>query len=499
MFEKYYSDYSGSFTGFCKFHNEVINMPRDQFSDTGLEKIRVLAGYLLLTQGKLDSDGCNYKEIMQVINKELIFDNYPLYRDITLENRYFVFNDIEHHYAVEGRMFRHLMSLCAFFGFIKSISRQHKIINYEKCKEYYLSDDSFLVPVARNNLVMLNAKNNEFIKSLKEIEVTANTDYRPTYSILHYMKSINRPVTRFELSVLLGRIDKLKTEKEILSRALEIGRTLPLEENKQISFFFRNMNWVDNNDNLFQYARSQEPYFKFNNYLLFMQAFDLITFNEITNTYSLTTYSKKILSDSISYLIADLEELLRIIDDDNEKNAELNELILFQRDPELLDMAKSDRTFIERMNFRSLRNPTYDSSGKRVRNKLIAELAKIQADYMCQYAQKHIFKMPNGKYYCEAHHIIEFNNEQGPDITTNLLVLGPEAHMIAHHACQEEKDDFYLQLLKNGALDIERFKEMITLYHCLTSSHIDILSRKKIITAKERNELVELLNAQTSA
>ena len=120
-------------------------------------------------------------------------------------------------------------------------------------------------------------------------------------------------------------------------------------------------------------------------------------------------------------------------------------------------------------------------------------MAKIQADYKCQYSQRHIFKMPNGKYYCEAHHIIEFSTEGGADITNNLVVLGPEAHMLIHHACKEEVDDAFYQLRVNGALDIERFKEMITVYHCLSPEQIAILSNRNVITSRERDELLELL------
>lgn len=61
----------GSLEGFNKFHNEVINMPRDQFSNNDLPKIRLLAGYLLLTEGKIDNYGANYKTILELISKEI--------------------------------------------------------------------------------------------------------------------------------------------------------------------------------------------------------------------------------------------------------------------------------------------------------------------------------------------------------------------------------------------------------------------------------------------
>lgn len=493
LFDKYYSGYMNTPSGFNQFHNEVINMPRDQFADSGLAKIRLWAGYLLLTDGRISATGTDYKDIMNIIKEELSKGNYPIYRDDTAENRYFNYTNLDSHYEAEGRMFRHIMSLCAFFGLITSLSKFKKIVNYDKCKEYYLSDNKVLMPIARNNVVMLNAKDNDFIRSLKEIVIDEKTDYRPTYAILRYIYSLKRPATKFELSVLLGRIDELKKEKDIIKRAIDIGNVLPKTQEQQIPYFFANMNWKREDGQHFSYAASQEPYFKFNSYLLYMESFELLDYDDITSTYSLTEYSEKLMTDDISYLIADLEELLKLVDDYTAENRELNDLILYQRNPELLRLAKEDTEFVKKMNMRSINKPIVDASGKRIRNRLIAELAKIQADYMCQYAQRHIFKMPNGKYYCEAHHIIEFSTENGPDITNNLVVLGPEAHMCIHHACKDEVEDVFMQLTKNGVLTFDRFKEMITVYNCLTRSQIDVLWNKKIITLKEKQELLDLL------
>lgn len=493
VFEEYFSKYMGSLDGFNTFHNEVINMPRDQFSNTGLDKIRILAGYLLLTEGKLQPFGVNYKTTLECISVQLKEGNYPVYRDFELEERYFTYTDLSVHYESVGRMFRHLMALCAFFGFVKSVSKQQKIYNYDKCKEYYLSDDTILMPVARNNLMILNAKDNDFIQALHGIDIDDKTDYRPTYAILRYMHQINRPTTKFELSVLLGRIDSLKTESAIIERALKVGSVLPSNEQTQIPYFFSNMNWKDGN-NLFSYAASQEPHFKFNSYLLLLESFKLIVYDNINRTYTLTEYARDLLADDVSYLIADLERLLTLVDNYAADNSELNDLILYQRNPELLRLAREDAKFIEKMNKRSLNNPIYDRSGKRQRNRLIAELAKIQANYKCQYAQHTIFKMPNGKYYCEAHHIIEFNAENGPDITNNLVVLGPEAHMLIHHACKDEVDDAFMQLRINGAIDVDRFKEMASVYNCLTAEHVEALGNKKAITNAEKIELLRLIS-----
>ncbi|MCM1086671.1 MAG: hypothetical protein NC419_00840 [Muribaculaceae bacterium] len=493
VFQQYYAKYQGSFPGFMKFHNEVINMPRDQFSNTGLDKVRILAGYLLLTENHLDSRGVSYKDTMLCIRNRLKAGAYPAKRDKGLEWKYFTFDSIDAQYETQGRMFRHLMALCAFFGFVRSLSKQRKAFNYAKCREYYLSNDDILMPIARNNIMMLNVKENDFIKSLNGITIDGNTDYRPTYGILRYLKEIGRPATDFELSVLLGRVDDCKREEEILARALAVGAVLPATKAAQMRVWFKGMHW-EGNGRLFSYAASQEPHFKFHNYLLFLESFELIQYHSLTETYTLTEYAEELLADDISYLIADLEKLLKIVDDYDSDNSELNDLILYQRNPELLKLAKEDADFIVKMNQRSMNNPIYDKKGKKQRNKLIAELAKIQADYQCQYAKRHIFKMVSGKYYCEAHHILEFSTEDGPDITNNLVVLGPEAHKIIHHGCREEVDNVFIQLIKNGVLPLERFREMITVYHCLTKEHIQILFHRKIITADERDELEGLLS-----
>ena len=44
IIKNHYKNYEGR-TGFDTFHNQIINMPRDHFSDTSIEKIKLLAGY----------------------------------------------------------------------------------------------------------------------------------------------------------------------------------------------------------------------------------------------------------------------------------------------------------------------------------------------------------------------------------------------------------------------------------------------------------------------
>jgi hypothetical protein len=491
IIKNHYKNYEGR-TGFDTFHNQIINMPRDHFSDTSIDKIKLLAGYLLITEGELPKDGCDYKTVMKCIAEQMSKGKYPDQRCTEWETTYFTFTDINSHYESQGRMFRHLMGICSFFGMIKSLSKNKKCIRYDQCREYTLSSSEILMPVVRNNMISLSAETNDYIKSIKEIEITKKTKYRPAYAILKYMQMINRPVTAFEISVLFGRIDNLKIEGDILNRALEIGGILPATQQEQLTYFFNEMGWQDKNGQLFTYAASQAPHFKFQNFILYLQAFNLIEINNITNLIFLTQYAIDLLSDGISYLLADLELLLNKLDDGNESNRELNDLILYHRNPELLELAKSDDKFIQKVNERSINNPVV-IDGKKKRNKLVAELSKILADYKCQYAGKHIFKMPNGKYYCEAHHIIRFSDQDGPDITENMVVLGPEAHMIVHHACKEDVTNLYIQLIKNGAIKYEQFERMATIYHCLTKEHITILFDSCIITQLEKEKLLELV------
>ena len=137
----------------------------------------------------------------------------------------------------------------------------------------------------------------------------------------------------------------------------------------------------------------------------------------------------------------------------------------------------------------------YDVKGKKKRNQLVAEIAKIKADYTCQATGKKTFKIPSGNYYVEAHHLIEFSTENGPDITENLIILGPEKHHLLHKAVQDEIDDLYNHLKTNGVIDIQRFKRMHKIYNCLTEQHIKILFNKKIISSYDRDDLLELLRA----
>lgn len=495
----YYSDYLSSVANFEKFHNEVINMPRDEFSSATFKKIRSLASYLLLTKASFNiSEGHNYKEILGFIIQELSKQNYPLQenRNFDLEQRYFR-NDIslDSLYDSEGRMFRHLMGILAFFGIIKSYSRQKKVIKFETCKEIALADDNLLISILRNNWLSDNINTNDYIQNLQGIEIGRNANYRPAYAILKYIKHIGRPATLFEIAVLLGRIDKIQEEKDIISRALEISTELPVNQDEQLTYFFEKMNWKNADGVHFQYAASQEPYFKFKSFILYMQNFELLNYNITDNTITLSSYSEKLLEDDIPIELLDLESLLYKIDDDKEKESELMNIIINKRTPQISTAIQNDSVLVEKINKRAIRNTEYDEKGKRIRNKFIIELAKVKANYTCEATGRRTFKMPNGQYYVEAHHIIEFSRENGPDITENLIVLGPEKHMLIHHACREEIDDLYRHLLANGIINTDRFRRMHTIYHCLTKEHIQTLSDKKLISSIDKEELLNLISA----
>jgi len=493
-----FREYSNSVSQFQKFHNQVINMPRDHFSDATLSKLQSLAWYLLLIEDGFPSDGSSYKSMMELMIEKLSDESYEQnqFRNNEIENRYFRTDlNIDLLYEIEGRMFRHLMGLCAFFGLIYSNSRTKKMVNFESCREVILSKDSILMPVFRNNLLYNNINSNDFVSNLKGITLHDNANYRPAYAILRYLKELARPATMFEISILLGRIDDdLQTEREIINRALLISRELPKNQDDQIKKFFGSLNWKSKDGILFQYAASQEPYFKFRTFFLFMEHFKLIEINKCESTVQLTGYSKQLLQDEIPLELLDLEDLLYKIDDDTESDAALADVLLRKRSSEITKAIQSDSTLVEKMNKRSIRKIEYDKDGKRKRNKIIVELAKIKANYICEATGKTTFKTPSGNYYVEAHHIIEFSTEDGPDITDNLLVLGPEKHQLLHKACQEEVDDLYNHLKTNGKITIERFRRMHEIYNCLTPKHVRIIYNKKLISSIDRDDLLAALS-----
>lgn len=484
---------------FEEFHNQVINMPRDSFEKADLKKLQTIASYLYLLRNKFCQEGASYKDIMGMITMEIRDEHYPEQelRNQEYEDRYFSSSNLEDAYEIEGRMFRHLMSICSFFGLIKSNTRVRKVIDFDACRELILSKDSIIIPIVRTALINLNINDNDYIANLKGISLQAYADYRPAYSIMQYLSSIGRPATRFELAALLGRVDDIiQTEEKILDEAVKISKnifTADMTQEQQIKAFFIYKNWTDENGVPFKYRASQEPYFKFNTFFLFMEALGLISINHSNNQVKLTSYSESLIQSEIPVNISDLDELLSKIDDYNEREADLADLIIYKRSALISKAITTNSQLEERMNIRSLKRPEVDERGRRKRNRLISEIAKIKAGYLCQATGNSTFKMPNGQYYIEAHHIIEFNGEEGPDVTENIIVLGPEKHKLLHHASKDEILDLYMSLKEKGVITPDRFRNMHNKYHCLKEKHVEALKQKGIISSDLANELLEMI------
>ncbi len=487
----YYENFAVTRENFDVFHNNVINMPRESFTNLGLSKLKTICSYLYILKDEYEFEELNYKQILMLISQKLHEANTAIHhRSIDFENRYFNYSStFDEHYEKEGRMFRHVMGECAFWGIITSITKQKKIINYDKCLEFILAKDAEYAPILRNNLLNINIKNNDFINSLHGIVINENADYRVAHAIVKYIKQINRPVTGFEIAILLGRIDELQSENEIMRRATTIGNLLPSKAEQQKKLFFEALSWTDN-CGLYNYASSQQPDFKFNNYLVFMETFGLIRKTDNGN-YLLTNYSEKLLAEDMPIEVVDLRNLIYSIDEDEEGYKKLKELVVVQRNTILIEAIERDPLLVKKLNMYSLNHPII-KNGKRQRNTIISEMAKILAQYNCQATGKPTFRTPNNKNYVEAHHILEFSTDSGPDITDNLVVLGPEKHILLHRANIEEINNITTHLISTGIYSFDRFKRMVVDYHCLTENHINRLYEKRIISSIHRDQLLEL-------
>ena len=497
--DNYYSSYKNSESNFKNFHNEVINMPRAAFGEISdfVRMLQRIAGYISLIDRNVLEGVLNYK----VLYAEML-NNYrngivpTENRDLGFELRFFeVRGDIDSVYKSLGRLFRHYMEYFSFFGVIKNANnRSNKTIDLDALNELVYSNKDNLFDVLRNKLLEINIKDNDLINNLNGIKISQNADYNPAKTILKYCKKINRPVTSFEISILFGRVDSLQTDNEILKRALEISKDLPNNYTEQVDYIFNNMGWKNSRGELYEYAQSQQPEFKFKVFLLFMKTFKLINFNESTNLITLTQYSNDLIQDDISIDILDLNNLLMMIDDDTEDSNKLLDIIIRKRTETITKAIEEDGEIVIKLNKRSIRNPII-KNGRRVRNKLIAELAKVKAGYLDEITGLPSFEGKNGHNYVEAHHIIEFSTENGPDVTDNLICLGPQNHSLIHHGSDSTLEDFYRTCQTRGVITLERFKNISNNYKCLTDEHVDTLVAKKIISKLDAEELKKLIAA----
>lgn len=501
---EYYDKYINNINNFEKFHNNVINMPRPSFSEIPsiVKLLKNIASYILLIdEDKLTQEigvkeiyhevFMNYKAgILPTSNRSREFENTYLDRS---ENFDWLYGDG----GGCGRMFRHYIEFFTFFGYFKIGSNiRFRVIDKEALNELVLSSADILFDVLRSRLLNINIKNNPHISTIRGIELSKDADYRPCRTILRYCKEINRPVTDFEIAVLLGRIDEVQKENDILARAIKIGQILPTNREDQEKYIFGSMGWKNTNNTKFEYTSSQNPEFKFKPFLILMDAFDLISYNysrSTVHTITITNYAKEIISDDIPMEVVDLQRLLAKIDDDTYQENELVDIIVRKRTDAITNAIQEDGDLVYKLNSRNIKKPII-KNGKRVRNRLIAEVAKIKANYLDEITKEPSFEGKNGKNYVEAHHIIEFNGENGPDITDNLICLGPLNHSIIHHGSTNAVEDFYSTCLSRGVLSYQRFKTICEKYRCLTKSHVKNLLAKKLVSKTDAIELENLID-----
>ena len=221
-----------------------------------------------------------------------------------------------------------------------------------------------------------------------------------------------------------------------------------------------------------------------------MDTFNLIVYRN--NVIELAQYGKELVKSDIPIEVLDLENLLSLIDDDNEDSNKLQDIILRKRTETITNAIQTDGTLVEKLNLRNIRKPIIKNN-KRIRSRLIMELAKIKANYMDEVSSKPTFEGKNGLNYVEAHHIIEFKGENGPDITDNLICLGPENHMRIHRGSEATVADFYNTCKTRGVINFERFKNICIKYRCLTLEHVKTLLAKDLISKVDAEELTELI------
>ena len=501
---EYYANYLNTVEKFNTFHNNVINMPRPSFSEipTIVKLLKNIASYILLIDDKILSDEVGIKDLYHEI-----FNNYKIgvvpvsNRDTEFENTYLDrTEDFDWLYSDDGkcgRMFRHYIAFFTFFGYFKVGSNiNNRIIDKESLNELVLSSDEILFDVLRSRLLNTNINNNPFISIMRGINIKEDSDYRPCRTILKYCNEINRKATDFEIAILLGRIDNVQKEDDVLSRALKVGRTFPTNREDQEKYFFGSMGWKNKGKIKFEYSASQNPEFKFKTFLILMDTFGLISYDysrSTPHTITITDYAKEIISEDIPMEVVDLQKLLLKIEDNEYQDKELADLILKKRTDTITKAIQEDGELVYKLNIRNIKNPIV-KNGKRSRNRLIGEVAKIKANFLDELTKEPSFEGKNGKNYVEAHHIIEFNGENGPDITDNLICLGPHNHSLIHHGSTATVEDFYNTCLSRGVISFNKFKVICEKYRCLTKQHVKILLAKKIISNADADDLNKLID-----
>lgn len=503
-----YNDYKNTKEGFDEFNTFVINMPRHEFRIMNIKFVKSLA--MILSNLKYDkTERLTIIELYYLVHMFLL--NYPEAHEQIFDFIFQIFDleldtksDILNYYNThdgDARNFRHVVEIMRLWGLIDEDTEISNRINYDVCNEYFaLRDDE--IEVLRTKMIGMDIVDNSFFIKLGNIssKIRNNTifSYKPATAIIKYINEIGRPVSKFELANLLAIITpECNDPYKLYENALEIGKQMPNNILKHHDWFFDFMNWKDDKGNYFVYRNSQAPSFKFNSFLLFLK--DLGFVKELADeSIVLTEYSINLLKEDIPMEIVELEKYLEIAES-SYSDKELADLIIHNTKPSIFKTILQNNEILKCFNKRVLSHPKYDRNGKKVRNKLLAELSKARLNYNCQIGGIPPFKDNSGNNYVESHHIIEFNREDGPDIIDNLLVINPYYHELIHHAGKEDLTKFFSMLREKNIVTIGMFKKMIDDYNCLERKHLISLLNKKLISRIEFDELVDYLNNSNSS
>jgi predicted restriction endonuclease len=491
---------------FIAFHNEVFNLPRDSFSNFDILKVKSLAEYLYSIRFRFPDNGLKLSEIYLHLhfflrNNDIPNPNKDFEELFSLELE--EVDDVKHHYTNDtGRKFRHWMELASLLDLLANY--EHGVKSSRRVltpftEEIFLIPSALITPLVRDKVLSINTNSNPGLGNLDSYANYQNHDYRPAYAILNYMNRMQRHCTRFELAIFFGRPDySLATEIEIIDEAVELGETFPLTQNEQIEFYFRYKNWVDANGNIYSYATSQEPYFKFNAFFILMDSVGLVNYDVTNSSLSLTAFSNSLFSADISPEAVELENLISEIENISDDNL-LTEKVAKNRAALISNLISNDNSFVDNINQKAAAKSgnatTTTQTTKWKRDELIREVSKQQANYDCQGCNNPTFIDRHENNFVESHHILEYNTrEKGPDVLQNLLVLCPNCHSKIHFARIDIVEDFYRDMRIRNIITINQFMEIHTSLNLLKQNHIDILLKKCIIDETEAAELNELLS-----
>ena len=491
-----------SLSEFNNFHNQVLNLPRDSFSNFTLMKVKSIAEYLYLIKDEFPPEGLKVKDIYIKIHYKLQnesvdnpHDDFEKLFDLSLKSKI----DIENHYKDPGRGFRHWPQLASLLEILFNVTqgnRWSKRILDPFIEELVSADNQLIKSLVRNKILSVNVRTNPCCGNLDSYDFYRDLDFRPAYAILKYLFEIKRPATKFELSIFFGRPDyNIGNEEEIISEAIKNGRKFPISQDEQIDYYFKLKKWIYDNGNIFEYRTSQQPYFKFNSMFIIMESVGLIKVGD--SFVNLTDYSLNLFGSEVKPEVIEIESLLDEIEIAG-SNTELTETVIRNRSNLISDLIENDEKFLDKINKRasskSGKSTVVSQTTKLIRDELIREASKIIANYTCRACGKETFLDKNDNNFVESHHIIGYNDtEDGPDVLQNLIVLCPNCHAKLHFAKVDIIKNFYEYLRKNNVITLDQFIFIASELNILKEKHIRVLLEKKIIQQNEADRLYEII------